>query len=159
MKLIAIAAALGAVLTLPACATVTRGTNTDFNVRTDPAGAAVKTTNGYTCAATPCAMRMPRKSSFQATITKPGYKTVTATIGNRVSGGGGAGLAGNILIGGIIGAGVDAGTGAALDLRPDPLVVKLEPGEGEVTLTQQEAEAHSSSHQDTIPDTSKKRKR
>ena len=95
---------------------------------------------------------MPRKSAFQATITKPGYKTVTATVGNRISGGGGAGLAGNILVGGIIGAGVDAGTGAALDLRPDPLVVKLEPGEGAITLTQQESEAHSESHAEAIPD-------
>ena len=145
MKFVGLAVALGAALTLPACATIVRGTNTDWNVQTDPAGASVATSHGYRCDATPCALRMPRKSNFQATIAKPGYKTVTATVGNRVSGGGGAGLAGNVLFGGIIGAGVDAGTGAALDLRPDPLMIKLEPGEGAVTMTQQEAEAASTS--------------
>lgn len=145
MKLLKIAGVLAGLLTLPACATIVRGSNTDWNVQTNPSGARVVTTHGYSCNATPCALKMPRKSSFQATITKPGYKTVTATVGNRVSGGGGAGLAGNILFGGIIGAGVDAGTGAALDLRPDPLIITLEPGDGAITLTQQEAEAASAS--------------
>jgi hypothetical protein len=35
-------------------------------------------------------------------------------------------MAGNVLLGGIIGAGVDVATGAMLDLVPNPLVVKLE---------------------------------
>ena len=147
MKSLGLAAAVGAAVTLSACATVTRGTNTNWDVQTTPSGARVETTHGYTCNATPCSLKMPRKSQFQATISKPGFKTVTAQVGNRVSGGGGAGLAGNLLIGGIIGAGVDAGTGAALDLRPDPLIIVLEPGEGTVTLSQAEAEAASTSAQ------------
>ena len=39
---------------------------------------------------------------------------------------GGAGLAGNVLLGGVIGLGVDAATGAAFDLVPNPLKVTLE---------------------------------
>lgn len=35
-------------------------------------------------------------------------------------------MAGNVLIGGLIGVGIDAGTGAMKDLRPNPLVVRLE---------------------------------
>ena len=145
MKLAGLAIALGVVLSLPACATIVRGRNTDWNVRTDPAGASVATSNGYRCEATPCALRMPRKSSFQATITKPDYKTITATVGNGVSGGGGGALVGNLLFGGVLGLAVDAVTGAALDLRPNPLTIRLEPGEGAVSMTQQEAEAASRS--------------
>lgn len=71
-------------------------------------------------------MKMPRKSEFTAMVTKPGYKPVQVSVTNKVSGGGGAGMAGNILLGGIIGAGVDATTGAMLDLSPNPAIVKME---------------------------------
>jgi hypothetical protein len=84
------------------------------------------TTNGYQCQSTPCSVKMPRRSEFGVTITKPGYKTVTANVTNKVSGGGGVAMAGNVLVGGIIGAGVDVGTGAMLDLTPNPLVVTLQ---------------------------------
>ena len=36
-------------------------------------------------------------------------------------------MAGNVLVGGIIGVGVDAASGAALDLTPNPVVVTLQP--------------------------------
>ena len=159
MKSVVFAVAAGAALMLSACATVTRGTNTNWDVQTSPAGARVETTHGYSCAATPCSLKMPRKSAFQATITKPGYKTVTATVGNRVSGGGGGAMAGNILVGGIIGAGVDASSGAMLDLRPDPLLITLEPGEGTVSMNQQQSEAASASADFAMPETAKRKKK
>lgn len=112
-----------------ACATVTRGSSTAWTVNTDPGGAAVKTSNQFACDATPCTFKMPRKSQFSVTITKPGYKTWEGQVTNKVSGAGGAGMAGNVLVGGIIGAGVDVATGAMLDLVPNPLTVKLEPEE------------------------------
>jgi len=144
-------AAVAACSLLGACATVTRGTSTNFDVNTDPIGAAVSTTHGYSCPATPCSIRMPRKSAFQAMITKPGYKTVNASIGNRVSKGGGAAMAGNLLAGGLIGGGVDASSGAMLDLRPDPLLIKLEPGEGTVVMNQDQAEQASAQSDVTMP--------
>lgn len=150
-------AAVAACALLSACATVTRGTSTNWDVQTLPTGASVKTTHGYTCDATPCSLKMPRKSAFVATITKPGYKTVEATIGNRVSTGGGAAMAGNLVFGGLIGGGVDASSGAMLDLRPDPLVVRLEPGEGTITMTQEQAEGHSASQQAGMPQRSNAR--
>lgn len=128
MSLKILAAALAG-LSLCACATVTRGTNTAWEVQTDPSGARVETSHGHQCASTPCAMKMPRKSEFTATITKPGYKPVTVSVTNKVSGGGGAAMAGNVILGGIIGAGVDATSGAMLDLTPNPAVVKLEKDE------------------------------
>jgi len=114
-------------LALSACATVTRGTNTTWTVETEPSGASVKTSNQFACDATPCTFKMPRKSEFGVTISKDGYKTWTGQVTTRVSGAGGAGMAGNVLVGGVIGAGVDVATGAMLDLDPNPLVIKLEP--------------------------------
>jgi hypothetical protein len=78
-------------------------------------------------------MKMPRKSQFTATITKPGYKPVSVSVTNKVSGGGGAAMAGNVILGGLIGAGVDASSGAMLDLTPNPAIVKLEKEENAVT--------------------------
>lgn len=151
--------ALAACSMLGACATVTRGTSTNFDVQTSPSGASVSTTHGFSCPATPCSMRMPRKSAFQAMISKPGYKTVNASIGNRVSKGGGGAMAGNLLAGGIIGAGVDASSGAMLDLRPDPLLITLEPGEGTVVMNQDQAEQMSASASFSMPETMNKKKR
>jgi hypothetical protein len=118
-------AAIGC-LSLSACATVTRGSNDAWSVTSEPTGARVETTNGHFCAATPCAIRMKRKSEFTATVTKAGYKPATIAVTHKTSGAGAAGVAGNVLLGGIIGLGVDAATGASQDLTPNPATVTLE---------------------------------
>ena len=118
-------------LSLASCASVTRGSTDAWVVNTDPVGAKVETTNGHQCPATPCAIKMPRKSVFTATITKPGYKPATVTVVHKTSGQGAAGMAGNVLVGGLIGIGVDAYTGATQDLVPNPVSIKLE-REGEI---------------------------
>ena len=127
MKKLALVAAIGAAFTLPACATVTRGTNTAWEVTSSPSGASVETSNGYQCRATPCSIRMPRRSEFIATLRLPGHQDATVTVTNRVATGGGVAMAGNVIVGGIIGAGVDAGTGAMLDLTPNPAHVEMQP--------------------------------
>ncbi|MET4682182.1 translation initiation factor 2 [Brevundimonas faecalis] len=113
--------------TLPACATVTRGTTQQFVVESSPPGARAVTSNGFSCEATPCTFRMPRKDAFSIAISHDGYAEQVHHIESKMSGGGGAALAGNILVGGLIGAGVDASSGALNDLTPNPLVVTLEP--------------------------------
>jgi hypothetical protein len=40
---------------------------------------------------------------------------------------GAAGFAGNVLLGGLIGMGVDAATGAAQDHKPNPVIVTMKP--------------------------------
>lgn len=112
---------------LSACATVTRGTTEAFTVESTPPGAKVRTSNGYTCESTPCTWKMARKSEFEVEVSKPGYKTARANVTNQIAGAGAAGLAGNVLIGGVIGVGVDAVSGAALELKPNPLHITLEP--------------------------------
>lgn len=119
--------AASAAMSLCACATITRGTTQAFEVKTTPSGAMVKTSSGLYCEATPCVFPgVPRNSNFVVTITKPGYKTVTTNVTNTTSGGGGAGMAGNVLLGGIIGAVVDGTNGSMQDLVPNPLEVTLE---------------------------------
>lgn len=113
-------------LSVAGCATITRGSKDVLEIQTTPIGASVTTSNGFSCAATPCAIKMPRKSEFDVTISKPGYKTATVHVTHKVENAGGTAMAGNILVGGIIGAGIDAGTGAMMDLVPNPIVITLE---------------------------------
>jgi hypothetical protein len=72
-------------------------------------------------------MKVPRRGDFVVTIERPGYETVRATVSSSVDGGGAAGMAGNVVLGGLIGAGVDAGSGAMHSHKPNPLVVTLVP--------------------------------
>ena len=107
------------------CATITRGTKDALTVETEPQGARCETSNGFFCSATPCAIKMPRKSEGTVTCSLPGYEDGSATFTHKTAGGGAAGMAGNILLGGIIGAGVDAGSGATQEITPNPISIKL----------------------------------
>jgi hypothetical protein len=49
------------------------------------------------------------------------------SVGTKVSGGGTAGLAGNILLGGIIGGAIDVSSGSMNDHFPNPVVIALAP--------------------------------
>ena len=82
--------------------------------------------NGLQCRS-PCSLKVKRRGDFVVTIEKAGYETVSASITSSVDTGGAVGMAGNVLLGGIIGAGVDAGTGAMHSHKPNPLVVRMEP--------------------------------
>lgn len=113
-------------LSLGACATVVRGPKTAWEVRTSPSGAEVHTTNGLACASTPCLLRVSRKATFTATVSKAGYKPVDVQVTHDISTAGGVALAGNVLIGGLIGVGVDLVTGAGNDLTPNNLTLTLE---------------------------------
>lgn len=108
------------------CATITRGTSEAFVIETDPPGAEATLSNGLRCS-TPCSLTVKRRGDFVVTIKKEGYETVISTVTSSVDSGGAAGMAGNVVLGGIIGAGVDAGTGAMHSHKPNPLSVKLQP--------------------------------
>jgi hypothetical protein len=112
---------------LAACATVTRGTKTAFVVETVPSGAHVRLSTGQECNATPCTFPgISREAEFMVTVSKPGYRTTEHAVTHRTAGGGSAGMAGNVLVGGLIGAAIDANSGATQDLVPNPLVVHME---------------------------------
>lgn len=114
-------------LILSGCATVTRGTTEEVRVVVDPPDVRVETSIGLSCTGMPCKLQASRKAEFTVTASKPGYKPESVFVSTGFSAGGAAGVAGNILIGGVIGAGVDAVSGATLSHAPNPVLIALEP--------------------------------
>lgn len=125
MKSVAIV--LAGILAGSGCASVARGTTDQVVIHAEPADATIRTSLGHSCPRSPCTVEAKRKSEFTAYAEKDGYKPGQIHIGTKMSGAGAAGLAGNILIGGIIGVGVDAATGATLDHLPNPAHITLVP--------------------------------
>jgi len=125
--------ALGVMLMTSGCATVIRGTKETAKFESYPAGATVTAESisadklGPFSCVTPCEMELKRKREWNVSFALDGYQTVAGVLEKRVTGGGVASGAGNVLAGGIIGVGVDAGTGANLDLRPNPMIADLSP--------------------------------
>jgi len=124
MRLHSLSVAAVAALLLPGCATVTRGTSQKFAIESTPPQAEVALSTGQSCV-TPCRLKLKRKHGFTATFTKAGYETYRVEVKSKFSGGGAAATAGNVLIGGLIGAAVDGSSGALNNLTPNPLKVKL----------------------------------
>lgn len=127
-----------AAISLSACATVTKGSKDTVKITSTPSDASVTfedTAMKYQdqgCT-TPCEIELPRKQTYKTTVEKAGHEPFVYILEPKVSTSGGAGMAGNILLGGVIGAAVDASTGAMRDLSPDPVNVTLEPTGGTST--------------------------
>ena len=113
-------------LALGGCATVTRGTDDQVQINSDPQGATVQTSLSQQCV-TPCTLKVGRKDEFSVTIAKAGYEPQTVFVGTKVASAGAAGFAGNVIAGGIVGMGVDAATGATLEHFPNPVTAVLRP--------------------------------
>jgi hypothetical protein len=125
MKLLISVAAL-TIASLSGCATITRGSNDVLVVNSTPQGAQVELSNGMSCTSTPCTFKLPRRADIGVTISKAGCQTAKASVTHRTANSGAAGIAGNVLVGGVIGLGVDAATGASQELLPNPLNVELQ---------------------------------
>ena len=121
-----LAVVLTAALTV-GCGTITRGTTESVVIKAEPEDSPIRTSMGQYCPRSPCTSEVKRKEDFTAFAEHPGYKPGSIDIKTKVSGGGAAGLAGNVLLGGVIGIGVDAATGSSLDHYPNPAIIKLEP--------------------------------
>lgn len=107
------------------CATITRGSKDVLVVESTPSGADVSLSSGQ-AGKTPASFKLPREDALVVTISKPGYETVAVNVTPHISGAGGMAMAGNAVIGGgLIGAAVDASTGAMKDLKPNPIQVTL----------------------------------
>ena len=119
---------------LTSCATITRGVHDKLTVTSDPSAANVVLSTGEK-GVTPAKFVKERKTdSFTVTVSKPGYIPQIVKVESKFGGTGGGAMAGNLLLGGAIGMGVDAGTGAYRSLYPNPVAVKLIPtGKGKTT--------------------------
>lgn len=111
---------------LSGCGSISRGTTEPVYLSARPESAEITTSLGHRCKS-PCTVTVERKTKFTAYAEAPGYHRGTLEIGTKVSGHGASGFAGNILVGGVIGMGVDAATGAALDHSPNPAQLVLVP--------------------------------
>jgi hypothetical protein len=122
---------LAAALALPCmgCASVTRGTTENISISTTPAGATAELSglDNPTACVTPCVVVAKRNADITVTINKEGYEPQVVPLTKEIPATGAAGFAGNVLLGGLVGMGVDAATGAALDHKPNPVIVTLQP--------------------------------
>lgn len=106
------------------CATLERGLDDEVAVISEPPGAAVTSSVGAACAATPCTLTVRRDAVFAVTVSMPGYTSRTVEVGTRISGTGAAVAIENVATGGL-GLAVDAATGGALEHVPNPIDVAL----------------------------------
>lgn len=124
-------------LTVSACATVTRGNSDDVVFTSEPSGATLTTSIGFTCT-TPCVIDIKRRQAFTAQFQQGG-ETRSVTVASKVGGGGVATAAGNVLAGGVIGIAVDASSGATLEHVPNPV-------HADFTKPQSQAQAIAEAH-------------
>jgi len=115
------------------CGTVTRGTKQGVKFVSEPSGASVtvkraqKVDMRWDCV-TPCELQLSRKRDFDVTFELEGYKPAEARLASRLGAKGGAtAVPGNFVLGGGVGFIVDAGTGANMQLKPDPMRARLAP--------------------------------
>jgi len=123
-----IVAVLVACFVLGGCASVTRGWTEQISIASTPSGA-VATVSGsenHTCT-TPCVVEVKRNSDLQVSFEMPGYEPEVVVLTKELANTGAAGFAGNILLGGLIGMGVDAISNAPMDHKPNPVIVTLRP--------------------------------
>jgi hypothetical protein len=112
-------------LCLSGCATVTRGSTEILVIESNPAGAVARLSTGRVCI-TPCSLTLSRKEALSISFEKDGFLPTTAYVSSGVDSAGGAGMAGNVLVGGIVGVGIDSYSGANKSLSPNPLRVTME---------------------------------
>lgn len=114
---------------LGGCASVTRGTTENISISSTPSGveAVVSGMDVPTTCTTPCAVVVKRNADISITFQKEGYEPQIVPLSRDVQTSGAAGFAGNLLLGGVIGMGVDAATGAATDHKPNPVIVTMQP--------------------------------
>jgi hypothetical protein len=111
------------------CASVTRGTTENISISSTPAGATAEITglDIPTACVTPCVVQAKRNADITVTVNKEGYEPQIIPLTKEIPGTGAAGFAGNVLLGGLVGMGVDAATGAAMDHKPNTVIVTLQP--------------------------------
>ncbi len=124
---------------LPGCASIVTGANQPLSVQTpDCEGASCTLTNskGTWFVKSPGSVTVHRAyDELSVTCSKEGYASATNTVASSTK----AMAFGNIVFGGVIGAGVDIGTGAAYDyptLITNPIACKLPSKAADANQTQ-----------------------
>jgi hypothetical protein len=128
MRTRALACGAGAILSLAACNTVTRGTEETVTISTSPASARIRTSLGDECPRSPCVVKVSRKTEFTVYAEARGYRPGSLQVQTVLTDQAAPGVLGNaILPGGSVGLVLDAANGAMLDHRPNPAHIDLVP--------------------------------
>ena len=117
-------AGIGLLMLSSGCATIVSGPTQTIGVASIPAGAQVSI-NDEVRGQTPLTTPVSRRRNHTVRIEKPGYQPVERTLTRHVNGW----VFGNLLIGGILGTGIDAATGAIFEVEPDRIFATLAPQE------------------------------
>lgn len=104
------------------CATIIQGTTQRVPVSSVPSGAKV-TVNESTAYTTPTVLELSRKEHHTLQLSMEGYHPEVMKLESVTS----AAVMGNILLGGLIGWGVDAASGGQYRLVPESIHVTLRP--------------------------------
>ncbi len=111
---------LGIVVLLSGCATIIHGSKQTVGIASNPTKATV-TVDGQEFGQTPVNASLSRKDNHIVVINLEGYSPYETTLTRKVDGW----IAGNIVIGGLIGLAVDAITGGMYKLTPDQIQAEL----------------------------------
>lgn len=128
MTIRAVGCAVGAVLSLTACNTVTRGTEEPVTITSAPASARIWTSLGHNCPKSPCVVTVNRKTEFTAYAEARGYRQGSVLVKSALTDKAAPGVIGNaVLPGGSVGLVLDAANGSMLDHTPNPAHIDLAP--------------------------------
>lgn len=119
-KQLATAAALAAVLSLNACATIMQGSKQNVGFASTPSGATIFV-DGQNMGVTPASLSLARKQEHTVRIDLAGYQPYEMVLNRGVSGW----VWGNLVFGGLIGLVVDVTTGAMYKLTPEQVEGQL----------------------------------
>ena len=130
VRILGAAVMAAAATTLGGCGTITQGTSQDITVTTTPPGGHCELTRNGEHVATldkaPGVVKVDKtKHDILMTCTMPGYQSASVNLES----GYGAGTFGNIILGGVIGWGIDEATGA-VNKYPSSANVTFVPSNG-----------------------------
>ncbi len=107
------------------CATIINGNKQKILISSTPASAQVMV-DGKAQGQTPVKVDLKRKQTHSVIISHEGYQTQEVQLQRKVSGW----VWGNIGFGGLIGLGIDAGTGSMYKLKPETVNIDLKKADG-----------------------------
>ncbi len=111
-----------AVVMISSCATIINRTRQTIFLETDPPGATA-TIDGVQQLQTPASVKLKRGKDHRVTFEKSGYQKADAMVEKEISGW----IWGNLILGGLIGLGIDFISGGAYKLDPETVHVTLQP--------------------------------
>jgi hypothetical protein len=129
MKYHALAALAALGIALSGCATIIKGTTQSVSIDTDPVEGArctLTSSEGEWFITTPGSVVVHKtKNDLKVVCSKEGYQDAEVTIESKFNGA----TAGNLLLGGVIGVGIDAASGANYQYAPKTHVTMYKIGE------------------------------